>query len=146
MRSKVKENRKTCTKRKMKSKNTKIEYEQMSQNSHFGGSSFTVNKDTNRLLKWKKLLFTRYYVHLGNRSDIDVNYKSIVDRESNEIEERYKISTTGKEKISLSLTIYHSTGRILIQGNNEKEWIKNEYEKLKKIVDLADTEEEIDII
>ena len=80
---------------------------------------------------------------MGNRTDIKVHYKSTVDIDNNDIEERYKVSTTGKEKMSLSITVYHSTDRILIQGKNKKEWVNNEYEKLKKVIDLALIEEDI---
>ena len=132
MRTIEKEIRKVSTKRKKKSKKLENKYEEISQNSHLGGTSFTVDNETNRLTKWKKLLYTRYYLHLGKRNDINVQYKYITDSENNDIEERYKIVTTGKEKLSLSITIYYSTGRILIQGTNKKEWVNNEYEKLKK--------------
>ena len=87
---------------------------------------------------------TRYYLHLGKRKDINVNYKCTKDIENNDIEERYRISTEGKsEKMSLSITIYHNTGRILIQGTNKKEWINNEFEKLKNVINLAGTIDDI---
>ena len=94
MRTKEEEIRETSTKRKRKSKKMENEYETMCQNSSLGGASFTVNYETNRLSKWKKLLYTRYYLHLGKRNNINVSYKSVVDRENTDIEERYKISTT----------------------------------------------------
>ena len=132
MRNKEEDIRRTYTKRKKKLKKNEIVYEQMSNKSHLGGASFVVNNDSGRLFKWKKLLYTRYYLHLGKRKDINVNYKCTKDNENNDIEERYRISTAGKsEKMSLSITIYHNTGRILIQGTNKKEWINNEFEKLK---------------
>ena len=45
--------------------------------------------------------------------------------------------------MSLSITIYHNTGRILIQGTNKKEWFKNEFEILKTVINLADTKDDI---
>ena len=114
-------------------------YETLLQNSHMGGSSFIV--EDSRMLKWKKLMHIRYFVHLGKREDISVNYKVATDNEGVVIEERYKVPTTGKDKISLSITIYSNTGRVLIQGNNKKEWINNEFEKLKKIIDKSKIED-----
>ena len=89
-------------------------------------------------------MYTRYYLHLVKRKDINVNYKNIKDNENNDIEERYRVSITGRsDKMSLSITIYHNTGRILIQGTNKKEWFKNEFEKLKTVINLADTKDDI---
>ena len=143
MREKEVETRKLCTKRKKKRKDVDAKFEQMSQNSHLGGTSFTVDSATDRLIKWKRLFYTRYYLHLGIRDDISVRYKSIIDSEGNDIEERYRIATRGKDKLSLSITIYYNTDRILIQGNNKKEWISNEFDKLKSIIDNAVTENDI---
>ena len=143
MREKEVETRKLCTKRKKKRKNEDAKFEQMSQNSHLGGTSFTVDSATDRLHKWKRLFYTRYYLHLGRRDDISVCYKSIIDSEGNDVEERYMIVTKGKDKMSLSITIYYNTERILIQGNNKKEWINNEFNKLKSVIDNAETEKDI---
>ena len=102
------------------------------------GYSFTVNNKTNRLNKWKQLLNIRYFQHLGTKDSFNVTYKTIRGNEKIVIEERYKINTTGKEKLSLSITIYDNTGRILIQGNSKKQWIENEFDKMKKIIDLGE--------
>ena len=121
MRTKEEEKRNVHTKRKKQSKKMGQKYEEISKNSHLGGTSFSVNNETNRLYMWKKLLYLRYFIHLGKRNDINVNYKSIINMENTDIEDRYKISTNSKEKLCISITIYHSTGKILIQGNNRKE-------------------------
>ena len=59
MRTKDEHIRKTCTKRKKKIKKTENAYEPMSQNSHLGGASFMVDNETDRMFKWKKLMYTR---------------------------------------------------------------------------------------
>ena len=144
MKTKIEETRNTLTKRRKQNKLKGKEYEQIDENKHMGGTSFVVNKDTDRLLKWKTLLHMRYYQHLGERKNIHVEYKKITDIEKRDIEERYNISNSDAQKITLTITIYHNTGRILIQGNNKKEWVSNEFIILKSIVDRAEIIEDIE--
>lgn len=145
MRTKEEEKRNINIKRKKQNKKNNQTYEEISKSNHLGGISFTVNNETDRLLKWKKLFYIRYFMHLGRKDSINVVYKSIKSIDNEDIEERYKINTTGKEKLSLSITLYHNTGRVLIQGNSRKEWVENEFKKMKKIVDMVKSEEEIEI-
>ena len=144
MRTKEEEKRNISTKRKKQNKKNNQVYEQINKSNHLGGISFTVNNETDRLIKWKKLFYIRYFMHLGSKENINVGYKSIKSSDNDDIEERYKIVTTGKERLSLSITIYHSTGRILIQGNSRKEWLENEFQKMKRIIDNIEAEQDVE--
>ena len=143
MRTKEEEKRNINAKRKKQNKRNN-QYEVITKSNHLGGISFTVNNETDRLLKWKRLLYIRYFNHLGRKDNINVAYKSIKSLNDEYIEERYKITTTGKQKLSLSITVYHNTGRIFIQGNSRKEWLDNEFKKMKNIIDLVESEAEIE--
>ena len=85
MRTKDHEIRKSCNRRK-KLKKMENKYETLMQNSPIGGSSFIV--EDGRMPKWRKLMHIRYFVHLGKRDDISVNYKVATDHEGVVIAER----------------------------------------------------------
>ena len=143
MRSKLVETKKcSSSRRKIKSKKN-VDYETIKFNSHLGGMNFMVDDEmgNDRLMKWKRLFYIRYYLHLGNKSNINIAYTSYINEEGKDIEEKYKIEA---DDISVSISIYHNKNRILIQGPNKKEWIRNEFERLRTIIDSSITPEDIE--
>ena len=126
-------------KRKNKKKN--IIYEELAINNSLKCSSFTVNE--NRLILWKDVLYMRYIEYLGKEKYMDIYYKEIVDKNNNDLEGRYSIKEL-KTKKTLTITIYYTTGKILIQGTNKKYWIQNEFNKLKEVINMTESNKEME--
>ena len=111
MKTEEKLERNTIIKRKNRKKN--IIYEELTANNNLKGSSFVV--DENRLTLWKDILYLRYIEYLGKEKHIDMYYKSFVDKNNDDLEGRYNIKDLRSKK-SLTITIYYTTGKVLIQG------------------------------
>ena len=76
------------------------------------------------------MLYIRYYTQIGQFEDAVVKYIHKRDIDDVILEEKYVICSKEikASKKQLVITLYLTTGRILIQGGKKNEWIKREKE------------------
>lgn len=127
-------------KRKTKQKQGK-EYD---VKDYHNGLSFLV-KDTD-VEKWRALLTIRYLGYFGGSTEAHIQMLRKVDPSGTILEEKQMINSavfgTIKPVKQLTISVYRTTSRILIQGNRKAEWIEKELPIFIDVVENSNTPNE----
>ena len=93
-------------------------------------------KDTD-VEKWRALLTARYFGLFGDHKDAHIQMLRKLDPGGIVLEEKQMISSVGEINLSKQLTIsvYRTTSRIVIQGTRKDDWIQKELPSFKEVVE-----------
>ena len=110
----------------------------------------TFDLDQRSVLYWRRALLLRYYLDLGNNENtsiewLDFDTKSVlleIHDEESPFQEKLPVATLNKTIIQIkcqdvkiiTITLYYTTCRVLVQSNECQSWVVTEFENIKKIV------------
>jgi len=113
----------------------------------------TFDLDKKSIWYWRRALLIRYFIDLGknelvhiNWSDYDKSSKVLLLKDEDVPFEEKSPSTslhksvvqiTHKSNKLLTITIYYSTKKCLVQGNSCQNWVEREFDKIKKCVEMC---------
>lgn len=111
--------------------------------------SFTL--DNRSVHYWRRALLLRYYVQLGNESEFTIEWidndkggttlnlndedKKFVEKLPNSNLFKTMVKVTFKGTKLLTITIFYTTLKCLVQGTSCQPWVKREFDKIKTVVD-----------
>ena len=111
--------------------------------------TFELNKQS--VLYWRRTLLLRYFVDLGQDSQINIEWEDsdkkknvllLKDEEKPFIEKlphsdlfKSTVKVSFKSVKVITITIYYTTQKCLVQGNTCQEWTNEEFGKIKTLVD-----------
>ena len=111
---------------------------------YLGGLSFLVKES--HIEKWRSLLLVRYFGHFGECTEADIKLHRKVDPNGFVLEEKFSINSVGmhanKPIKQLTITVYRTTSKILVQGQRKNDWIEKELDPFQEVVVNSRTSEE----
>ena len=111
----------------------------------------TFELDKRSVLYWRRALLLRYFVQLGNETDFSIEWidsdkahntlnlndeeKPFTEKLPNSDLFKSVVKVVYKSAKLLTITIYYTTKKCLVQGNRCQHWVIQEFEKIKCIID-----------
>jgi hypothetical protein len=99
---------------------------------------FTFISSCDRFALWIKAIKARYWIHLGNDKEFQVNWQDAKDNTNSMVEHIVKVDKLDDQSNDYSrlftLSLYKTKCKVMIQGLFRDHWIKREFPLLQELV------------
>ena len=113
----------------------------------------TFDLDSKSVLYWRRVLLLRYYCELGKNSEVVVSWLDynkvneeiklndedapFVERKPDPTLYKTMVKITHQSTKIITITLFYTTKRCLVQGNSCQNWVEREFDKIKRCVDMC---------